>query len=837
MSQCIALKLTAAAVFVAYTLGIAHAETSSLQDVRLGKYIIPGVFGQALQQGMTIPIFLRFKGAEEGQNQKIAEGTVVLDGNNLIIKEITILEQLDGAKLSVQTQMLLKSLKNRRFTDGTSISISHDAELNLNIRSFFLTLDVNQKSLATSIIPRSSLLGESSVQQGTSVLNYDLGVYRSQIKNGDNTSNSYLNIDDTLSIAEHHFNINGSFYGIGDSQRDSQLYRAMYEHDFHGRRFAAGLLDTWNLQSLGSMSALNSSKVYGATYGTKSLTQVVNNQYSLTPITVFLPAAGEVHIYRQGRLLNIQNFPMGSFEVDTSGLPYGIYNVQVDVVIDGKVISHMTQTINKSFSSRTQNMQHWDWQIYAGTVDYQDRKYTAESEETNHSPDSYQTWLAGFSTSVSYPVLSGLTLQTSTYSFDSNYINESSLNLTILKYGSIGWQGLISQGGVHRNIINATMQLPEGFGSVWVNREKSHINDKLPIYETNNYSFGGTLNFNQIIDHAGQVTVSHTVDKRVRSNSNNFEYTTSLFSGRWGNVNLRAGIQRYQYDYQSNSSNQRYISLDFSLPLATWLSTGMSSNNGNIKANLTATKNFEDSAFSSAGLNLSKLLKDKKNGESDYSISGYTAFDTKYSSGTLSLSRPDSERLNGNVTARGSVAYSSRNIAASGIQEKSGVIINTEVSDDAVLAAQVNGRHYRLSGSNNFIPLPPYSDYKVELMNDKNSQDSFDIVTERIKNFTLYPGNVALYTPQIKQMITVFGRMTTQDGKPIPNASVRNHIGHTYTDGDGKFSMDVDKRFPVVSLAMHDNAICESELDLRKARGVKWVGNVICEKQTTLAQR
>ncbi len=44
--------------------------------------------------------------------------------------------------------------------------------------------------------------------------------------------------------------LDGSLYGIGSGQQDSELYKAMYERDFAGHRFAGGMLDTWNLQSL-----------------------------------------------------------------------------------------------------------------------------------------------------------------------------------------------------------------------------------------------------------------------------------------------------------------------------------------------------------------------------------------------------------------------------------------------------------------------------------------------------------------------------------------------------------------------------------------------------------
>ncbi|NIF48660.1 fimbrial biogenesis outer membrane usher protein [Enterobacter sp. Ap-1006] len=811
----------------------------SLQDVRLGNYIIPGIFGQALIEGMSIPVFLSYKGGKEEDKQKVADALVVLDKDRLMIKEITLAENSGGATLSAETEALINELKDRFFDQNSDIVLSSEADLKLNIRSFILTLSVSQRSLSAAVIPRQDVLAASSVQNSSSVLNYDLGLYRTQVRQGRNDTNSYLNVDNTFAIAEHHFNVNGALYGIGDSQQNAQLYRAMYEKDRDGHRLAFGLVDTWNLQSIGSLSAINSSKLYGLTYGNKTATRTNNTSYSLTPITVFLPSAGEVHIYRQGRLLNIQNFPMGSFEVDTSPLPYGIYDVDIETVIDGKVNGKMRQTINKPFRNDSSEANAPGWQVYGGYMDYKNRRNSAVDEDK-------QTYLAGISAAVSFPDLArfsdapsllGLTVQTSSYAFDQNLVNETSINASISPYGTLGWQGLISQGGRHRNIFSASLMLPEGYGSLWANREKSHIGEGLPVYESDSYSWGGSFSLDRMFDRGGQITLSRTVDKRDRSTSNNFEYSTSLVSGRHGSIGLRAGVQRYQYDYQSNSMNQRYISLDFSLPLATWLSAGVSSNNGNMQANLAATKSFDDSAITSAGFSISKQVKEKNKGDSHYSASGYSTFDTKYSAGTVSLSRPDDKRLNGNLTARGSVAYSDNKIAASGLQEKSGLMIKTDIEDDAMLSAQVNGRSYKLSGKNNFIPLPSYASYKVELLNDKNSADSFDIVKGRTSSVTLYPGNVAVHTPEIKQLVTVFGRMTTENGKAIANAQIRNHIGKTTTDENGDFSMDVDKRYPVVSLTTADNSVCEVDLDLRKARGVMWVGDRVCETQTILAQR
>lgn len=829
-------KLTLITVCVALTCKGVYETAHAASDVRIGNYLLPGAFAQALHQGMTVPVLLRLKGRTDRQTQKIAEARVILDNGHLGVNDITLIGSDDGAHLSEETQTLLSSVKNQIFDAQSSIVLSPNAELRLNLRAFTLTLDVNERALDTALIPRTSILAPSSVRAVSSVLNYDLGVYRSQNRHGENTTNSYLNLDDTFGFAEHHFNINGSIYGLGEANRESRLYRAMYERDANGRRLALGLLDTWNLQSTGAMSALNSSKVYGFSWGSKSDTRVKNNQQSLTPITVFLPSAGEIHIYREGKLLNIQNFPMGSFEVDTGRLPYGIYDVEVETVVDGKVLTRQRQTINKAFSTNGLEMNRWTWQIFGGSVDYENRSRWRDGYR--HGTDKGEkTWLGGLSAAVSYPVLSGLSLQTSNYGFDRYLVNESSINLALNKYGSISWQGLLAKGGRYRNIINLALNLPGNYGSLWVNREKSHIGNGLPVYDSDSYAFGGTLNLNRLFMNAGQITASHNRDNRDHSWTNNLEYSTSLYAAHWGSINLRAGLQRYQYRESSASTNQRYITLDFSLPLATWISAGMSSNNGNIKANLTASKNFNNSPITSVGLNMSKLLKDKNNGESDVSASGYASYDTKYSAGNISLSRPDNERLNGNLTSRGTIAYGSGNLAASGGQEKSGVIVKTGIDDGAVLAAQVNGRPYRLSGQRNFIPLPSYGSYQVELMNDKNAEDSFDIASGRVLSFTLYPGNVAVYEPEIKQLVTVFGRITDREGQAIANAPIRNHIGRTQTDAQGQFAMDVDKRFPAISLSLSNAAVCEADLDLKDARGVKWVGNIICQRQVLTAQR
>ncbi|WP_272539007.1 MULTISPECIES: CS1-pili formation C-terminal domain-containing protein [unclassified Providencia] len=808
-----------------------------IKRIKIGGYVIPPAFVLALEEGMSVPVFLRLK-SDDGKNQsedKIADAIIIIAEGKIKLANIHFIDTNKGPKIQ---PLLIESLEQKKdvfFNELNNIVVDKNAVLQLNIASFNLSLDVNKEAIAANEKVRQFALGDSSVDTFSTVANYDLGIFESQVKKGKNSSSSYFNLDTLFAIAEHHINVNASAYSIGKSNSDIELYRAMYERDFNGLRFAIGLMSTWNLQSIASLTTLNRSKIYAASIGNNASSVVVNKKYSLTPIYVFLNSPGEVRIYRDEKLLNIQNFPMGSYEVDTSILPFGIYDVMIETVVDGKIVTSQRQTINKSFSSSGADFDKLSWEVYGGYIDFDKKRYV-RGKQAERQPLE-KSYLFGASVAKNFPVLSGINFQMSNYGYDNYLINESSINLSLNQYVSISWQGMVENHGSFRNIATVSTSVPDGYGSVWASKEKAVIKGDLPIYDSNSESYGATLNLDKLVDRAGSFTISSTTDKRIGSDSINYEYSNTLFSGRYGTIGLRTGVQRYHYDDQK-SLNEKFISLDFSLPLSTWLSTGLSSSNGNMKANIYANKRFEDSVITDIGGSVSKLVRDKNNGESDFSTMGYASYETKYNSGMLTVNRPDNQRLNGNFTSRGSLAYSDGTIMPSGQQGKSGVIINSDIYGAGSMTARVNGQSYPISGKNTFIPLSPYSDYDIQLMNNEKSKDSFDIVSGRNKSVTLYPGNIAIYKPEVRQLVTVFGRLKSPNGEFIKYASIRNHIGRTKTDHNGEFSMDVDVRYPVISLLQEDEqTICEADLNLEGARGALWLGDVTCDPQRTVALR
>ena len=119
------------------------------------------------------------------------------------------------------------------------------------MRQLLLQLVVKREALGTVLRSRSEDIGQSSVNALSSNLSYNFGIYNNQLRNGGSNTSSYLSLNNVTALREHHVVLDGSLYGIGSGQQDSELYKAMYERDFAGHRFAGGMLDTWNLQSLG----------------------------------------------------------------------------------------------------------------------------------------------------------------------------------------------------------------------------------------------------------------------------------------------------------------------------------------------------------------------------------------------------------------------------------------------------------------------------------------------------------------------------------------------------------------------------------------------------------
>ncbi|MEZ2602181.1 CS1-pili formation C-terminal domain-containing protein [Kluyvera intermedia] len=795
---------------------------------QIGGVIIPGAFSQALQDGMSIPLFIHLEGSNNAQSDsRLGSAFIWLDNGSLRIRQIQLEENDNNATVSASTRKMLASLENVSFDDALRINVTSDALLQLSLRQLLLQLVVKKEALGTVLRSRSEDIGQSSVSSVSSSLNYNLGIYNNQMRNAQSTTSSYLSLNDVLSLREHHVVLDGSLYGIGTGQQDRELYKAMYERDFAGHRFAGGMLDTWNLQSLGPMTAVSAGKIYGASWGNQASSTVFDNSQSATPIIAFLPAAGEVHLSRDGRLLSVQNFTMGNHEVDTRGLSYGIYDVDVEVVVNGRVVSKHTQRVNKLFSRGRGAGAPVAWQIWGGSF-----HMDSWSESGKKTRPAKESWLAGVSGSGA---LATFSWAATGYGYDNNAIGETRMTLPLTEAVSVNMQNMLASDSSWSSISSVSATLPGGFSSIWLNQEKTLIGDKLRRSSTDNRSIGGTLNLNPLWSKLGTLSVSYNDDRRNQSHYYTADYYQTIYSGKLGSLGVRAGIQRFN-NGDRNSNAGKYIALDFSLPLGNWFSAGMTHQNGYTMANLAVRKQFNEGRIRTLGANISRAVSGNTGDDKTLSGGAYAQFDTRYSTGTINVNSGADGYINTNLTANGSIGWQGKNVAASGRTDgNAGVIFNTDIENDGMLSARVNGRVFPLTGKRNYLPLSPYSRYEIELQNSKNSLESYDITRNRKSHLTLYPGNVAVIEPHVKQMVTVSGRIRAEDGTLLANAHINNHIGRTRTDDKGEFVMDVDKKYPTIDFNYGNNMSCEVALDLNKSRGAVWVGDVICSGLKTFA--
>lgn len=586
------------------------------------------------------------------------------------------------------------------------------------------------------------------------------------------------------------------------------------------------------MQSIASLNALNSSKIYGVTYGNKSSTVIEDQKQSLVPILVFLPSSGIVHVYRDGRLLSIQNFSMGSHELDTSTFPNGVYNVEVKTIINGQESSSSTTAqINKTFSRQTSVTGKLSWQAFAGMLEYSKRS----DNDVIHPED--KTWLMGVAAAKNYAYLSGVGLTSTLYAFDQNAVAELESNIAFTPNSNLTLQTMFASDGSYRAATALSYSLPKGYASFWGAFDSSEMGDKLYFTDNKSYSLGLSMNFNQLYNKLGLLSVSYSDDLKRDSKQINIEYFQTIYNNRYVDMQVRTGLQRSQYDNQQNL-NDKYIYFDLRLPFARWFSAGINSRNRNVFANASYKQNFNNHVVESVGLDFSQMVN-RKNNEviaDNFTASGYLGYKAKYNSGNISVSGSrNSYSLN--YTSQGSIATSGSNVVLGNDNLNSGVIIATGLKDKGSMAAEINGQSFTLTGEKNFIPLAPYREYVIELMNDKSSVDSVSIAEGRKSRVVLYPGNVALLQPEVKQMVTVFGRVYYPNGEIAANANIHNHIGKTTTDDRGEFSLDVDKRYPVLTLVESNGDICQSMLRLSDARGAAWLGDIHCQYKATSSNK
>lgn len=809
-----------------YNSPVVYAEKNNNLSIVSG-INIPPVFASVLNSGVSVPVRLKYINDDHGLgfNNDALNAMIQLDSNEIKVSYLDIKSpELFSDEL---LKILKEDIRDKKFENNKVIYLKNGSYLDLDLMTMTIIFNLTEESFAKKSESRHSTLSSSSIDSLTSVVSYNFGVSGNNLNDEINSSNtnSYLNIDSVTGLKEHNLQLGASAYNVGTNKSNVNVRKAVYVHDYNDRRLAFGILSGWDLQSLGQVSALNTKRIWGASYGNKTSSSVIDNRRSFTPIFAFLPSAGEVRIYKDQRLISIQNFGLGNHEIDTRSFPSGLYDIDVEVVVNSEVVSRTTQRVDKySFFNQSDKLQ---WQLWGGFMELPD---SVMIDSVDSDPVTY---LAGASLAqrLTYLHLSG-----SAYSFNGVAVSEIAANFNQVGPFRLNNRLLVATDNSWR--FNNSVDINLGkVGSLWISHEKGKYGEKLNRPDADNYGYGINLPLSSLYYRLGSLSASQRHDNINESKYLDVNYYQSLYSGKYGHLSTRLG-----YNEQKSSVHTTYnksIGFELNIPLGQSVTAGVTSNNnGNTLANLGYRRQFDEGIIRSTGINLSTPVN-SNDSDNKVSSSGYVNYVTDYLSGSVYANRSSAGAWSGSMTGNGRIGLTKEDVTFSATQGQStGVLIKTGLEKDQQLLTTINGREYRLKGDKNLITLDAYQDYSIALHNSKDTKDSFEIIESK-KEVTLYPGNIYTYDVRnsIKELITVFGVLVQENGEVIGNTRLDNHIGSTITDAQGEFVIDVDKKFPIVTARTAAGNICEADLDIVSNRGATWLGNIVCNEKNTYAKK
>lgn len=373
---------------------LAHAASSS---VVIANYRFPDSLYALLEQGIKIPVYLvntRSHSAQQGNHEgtaseyvRIGDVTLFAKDLKLGLRDVQVQESDNGIRLSKEMRTLLQSINDKQFDDQMRIPVSTGSAFELDQKKMRLLLNLSQSDYGVNIRPREVDIDAPESDDLSGTFSYNLGAYHTESGYGDSWSSGYLNARNWISMGVDHVLIDGSGY-VNESSSDTQMNAVMWERDYQGMRYAAGMLNGWAMQSLASVSGISGGEVYGVSMGNQANSRKRDNTLSLTPVVVYFPTAGEARIRRDGQLIGIQRFDVGNHEIDTSSLPYGIYSIEVEVVSGSRTVSRSMYTVNKPFSSNVSETLRW--QMWGGmysrdksVVNY--KKYAKHKNEQDNT--------------------------------------------------------------------------------------------------------------------------------------------------------------------------------------------------------------------------------------------------------------------------------------------------------------------------------------------------------------------------------------------------------------------------------------------------------------------
>lgn len=549
----------------------------------------------------------------------------------------------------------------------------------------------------------------------------------------------------------------------------------------NNKRYYAG----W-AQALGS-DFLTGKKYLGI--GMETTTEQITDKKSLysNPLEIFLSTPSKIEIYKDGKLLNVQNHEAGYVTLDTKNFPTGSYDTLLRIEDQFGNITEKT----KYFVKRTSMPPLNHPQYFVNTGYFQEVFEKSKKILPTYSDKLFLqaggNYRTGFNTYLSENAIftrGSLYSETGFYYISSRYslgpkgffstqkdmggglefntrIDKLSLNLRALK-------------NLRKNNPNTT---DSRYDPVGTSRYRISSNISYPL-------FGGSLSYTNNIYRNFNTDVTHVNIIRYQYNWNISQYFRSFLQS----------VIRYNADETTFLINFsiRYMGKNISI----------STNNRRNYAKAKGQKRTYTNVYG-VNTNWNKQNKDKKYAASldltkqhdkDRVSTGFS-----YQDNYLSIRpRLNYARVEGKPThtrtlnlATGFVLSGKDFTLTNTRRSKQGILItvNTSSQVDGKFEIYLNGRAAQVISGNSpiFVRTQPYKTYKIAIASQ--SEERFEM-KEKMKIATIYPGNVAKAEFNAYQIYALISKLVDEKGQPIPGAKFEGGRFYDQTDNSGDFQID-----------------------------------------------
>ncbi|WP_295802344.1 TcfC E-set like domain-containing protein [uncultured Microbulbifer sp.] len=571
------------------------------------------------------------------------------------------------------------------------------------------------------------------------------------------------------------------------------VHELHWSRDYQGRAYSVGLMQPESYFS----SFIPSPYLYGVQYRSSNDSRADNFYREGTPLEINMPTRGRVEIHRDGRLIYSTLVEAGNQLLDTSNLPGGAYEVEVQTFDEsGRSLGGYTQFFAKD--ALLPPAGEWSWELLAGKP--------ARSTELDTLPDRVDSYYLKGSLARRISDNAGLfataasTRSQQVMEFGSRWIQEYFEFSPSVIYGGDGSRGYRLLAQLHTPYFD--------FGAS--ETRITDTPDDLYAADTYNILTRDTFNRSLTLSSAllgGRLSVRHSEsDRRQPLDSpgiilddnlasaeklTTFEYQRSLMRTRawYGDFNLSHSVAgdeqqltavtfqfRYRGDRWSSGSTLRYDRDE--------------SGNGFARAGMSSSWNDRDLwAYDVSQQFSAEATEDNYYLGSQTRVAGRRGFLTS----TLSHRNNRASALRTtNYLGSFSTSLMTSGDAFSWGGERtlnSAVIVDITGSDDEDFEILVDGsrRGYAKGGSQSVISLPSFRTYELSL---RPLSDGFHDYRESHETITLYPGNVATTDYAVQTVIVVLGRLMNGD-RPVTHTRISIGDYSAVTDDFGVFQIEI----------------------------------------------